>query len=494
MNQEMQNQIIESTLKRFIYEKDGKKYVLENDLERLGLTYSEINFFENLLKRNNIEIVKEMVNEEDRPNKVSEYEYGVREAEGSITRDIPKYAQIEFDSNGHVIYEDYSKLDEYLEEVFLPENVELKKKRKSEDSSGRLYPFVQLNKIVKLKLSELEMTHTMNYLNAQGINVRGKDSTIEQDFENYDYYTTYKNSVLPEADRNSEALFLIYQKTKDSVIREQLILKNMRLVPWVAYKLSIKYGIDINELNSYGYEGLINAVEKFDPTLGYKFSTYAYKAILHEILQGIAEIVDIRYFPWANTFLSIKAQVEKETGEKIEENPELIDIIVDEMIPYLNCKDEYEEQRLRYQIPVIIRRKYPVYDNSEKEEIVFYQLSSAERITEQNEMEEKVNDVLSTLTEKEQKVLKLRFGFVDGYTRSLEQVAREFNLTSERIRQIEIKALRKLRHPARSRKIKDFDPMDNYDSNQYVTMVKSENNFDDDNTYDDYSDGNRRLI
>lgn len=316
---------------------------------------------------------------------------------------------IETDVANNVIYEDYSELDKFLENEFIPENVSLKKKKKSEDNSDTLYPFIQLSAINKLNFNDLEFKHIMDYLKDKGIIVRGNDPTIDSEFENYDYWRTYKNEILPESLSSEETLekFKIYSFVKDPVIREQLIIGNARLVPWIAYKYSITTGIDISELESFGYEGLIECVDKFDLSLGNKFSTYAVPYIRGYILRGINEIQSLN----------------NKMNESLEE---------------LNEKSLDED-----------------FD-SNLELSTTFDLDKVESKEVNNSLKGAINKLLPTLTPKMAAVLELRYGLNGKEPSTYEQIAQIFNTRPERIRQTEFKALMQLRHPEKFKYLKEY--------------------------------------
>ena len=182
-----------------------------------------------------------------------------------------------------------------------------------------LCPTIQLSKIENLNLSEKEIEYVFSYLKQRGIIVRGKKSTFDQDFENYDYYSTYRSQILPKPLEKDElqAKFVLYKKTKDPILKEQLILSNLRLVPYVAWKYSIMYNIPVEEIESYGYEGLIESIDKYNPELGFSFSTYAIENIKGVIKTGIYSIRNINR-NWENLFFKCKQRLEETTGRTME--------------------------------------------------------------------------------------------------------------------------------------------------------------------------------
>jgi len=322
------------------------------------------------------------------------------------------------------------------------------------DKVEKVFDFLEANN-VDVKVSEDDQEDEVIIDSEDDIDIEKIDLTVPDGVSIEDPVRMYLKEIgkVPLLNAEEEINLAKRMENGDQEAKKRLAEANLRLVVSIA-KRYVGRGMLFLDLIQEGNLGLIKAVEKFDYSKGYKFSTYATWWIRQAITRAIADQartirIPVHMVETINKLLRVSRQLLQELGR--EPLPEEIAKEMDIPVERVREIQKISQEPVSLETPIGEEEDSHLGDFIQDDNVPVPADEAAFTL-----LKEQLVEVLSTLTEREQKVLRLRFGLDDGRARTLEEVGREFNVTRERIRQIEAKALRKLRHPSRSRKLKDY--------------------------------------
>lgn len=326
----------------------------------------------------------------------------------------------------------------------------------------KVFDYLEANGVDVLRIHDNDMDdlimsdeEEMNLSEEDEVDMENIDLSVPEGVSIEDPVRMYLKEIgkVPLLTAEEEISLAKRMENGDESAKKRLAEANLRLVVSIA-KRYVGRGMLFLDLIQEGNLGLIKAVEKFDYRKGYKFSTYATWWIRQAITRAIADQartirIPVHMVETINKLIRVSRQLLQELGREPqpEEIAEEMNMSVDRVREILKISQE----PVSLETPIGEEEDSHLGDFIQDDNVPVPADAAAFTL-----LKEQLVEVLGTLTEREQKVLRLRFGLDDGRARTLEEVGKEFNVTRERIRQIEAKALRKLRHPSRSRKLKDY--------------------------------------
>lgn len=418
----------------------GKPYVNNEDIEQLPLNQSEKGILRMAFEYGDIPIV-------------STKESIVTEENNNLEQSNTKLAvTIEYDGE-EIDFESYDQLDEFIDEIFLPNEMKMMISSLSNgepSNSNKPFPSIQLRKIMGLNLREEVLEHVLQKLDSEGLYIDNGLSNLDNN-RDYDYTAPYKDLVLKYIEKYCEPLpwnemkekFIQYYETRDPELREELILRNIRIVPYITWSIAKNSDVDREELDGYGYEGLIEAVDKYNPMLGMYFSAHANRIIKQRVKTGIKSMKDTSFNKSDNNYFLIqemKKILEDATGKTIAEDPTMIEDIInilvkEERIPME--KADYYKELLQQDNMVSLEEE--TEKNGEPIDSKF----NIETEAFPGLIKDEVNELMTILTPKEKDVLTRYFGLEDK-PETLDEIGRTYGVQRQRIREIKAKAFRKM--------------------------------------------------
>ena len=339
---------------------------------------------------------------------------------------------------------EYQEISDYFKDMQL-----------GEDQFEKILDYLEQNNIDVLRITEEEDDSEVLIDEEDEIEVENIDLSVPDGISIEDPVRMYLKEIgkVPLLTAEEEIELAQRMEEGDQEAKKRLAEANLRLVVSIA-KRYVGRGMLFLDLIQEGNLGLIKAVEKFDYRKGYKFSTYATWWIRQAITRAIADQartirIPVHMVETINKLIRVSRQLLQELGREPtpEEIAEEMDMPVERVREILKISQE----PVSLETPIGEEEDSHLGDFIQDDNVPVPAEAAAFTL-----LKEQLVEVLGTLTEREQKVLRLRFGLDDGRARTLEEVGKEFSVTRERIRQIEAKALRKLRHPSRSRKLKDY--------------------------------------
>lgn len=395
-----------------LIDQEGICFILEDDFDNLSLSLEDKKKLLLYLENLNIGIVKSNFSKEE------------IEKDGEIVEEnrFSFYTKVEYDNLGHIISLDFSKLDNYLENIFLPSNIKVIKIKNNNQIS--YCETIKLSRILVKGFNNIEIDYIFKYLKEANIIVRGYEPKYDKLYSNYQFIRKTKVNLgkCGYNEKYQQELFEEYKLSNDIKIRNKIVLDNLRLVESISYKYASIFNIDICEINSYGYEGLIMAIDAYNPNLGYRFSTFAMTYIINKILSSIPVFFNMKKGIFFEKFLKAKIYIENEYDSKLEDDLDLVENILDYMLKMgaISIK-HYNEYRDK-----IFMSLPSTLSNLEIDELINDE-NKLERIEDELFLNS-LDDLFNVLSKEEVLIIKASYGLLNGISLTVNEIEDKFNL------------------------------------------------------------------
>ena len=384
------------------------------------------------------------------------------------TQVIPaRLAVLEYSDSGELIYEDYSNLDNFLKNEFVPTYVKKSRDYRSGDNSERNLISVYLVRLVSLKLNREEFIHAVSYLRQLGVIVIGTESFLCSELENYHYVLLRRkkselcNSSFDDIMENVNEIQLRksvmkdYQRNRTIDLRNELVRLHMKLLKKITNTYAMKMGVSASELIGYGCEGLIHAIEKYDPSHNNEFSTFAFPIVKGYILKEISEWNGYKQRNFYYKYISYKKKIEEKYHCSIVDNPDMmVDYILDEMIQdgKISKMVKKEYKTLIFMCDPDLVQKGIFFDDL----VCYEEFEKQEEVMLNQFMKQDIWLAFQELDERERKVIEESFGLFGIKKKYLEEIGKEMHISKQRVSQIKDGTLRKIKTLEKVRGLKEY--------------------------------------
>lgn len=440
--------------------------IKRSDIESLKLNQTKRRELNSFIRQYQIKVIEEDVSKVAEITKRSPYVRDLIYHEKE-EKEAPVVAEVTYSEASEVIESDFSELDHFIDKKFIPKYIRTKRVKGTKLGEEDFYQYIQLNKIVALKLSTVEFDHVINRLNELGIIIRGMNSTLDKEFDNYECIVTYKTTKLVDTLSWDETLLLFqeYKDTNRTTARDRIIESNMRLVDSISRPIAKYFGVDKDDLNGFGYIGLVRAVDNFDFEKGFRFSSYAYPAIRRAMLASLPSLLGFSNFESLSNYMMAKdaiMSVYEEEGIDRE-------VRFEDVFKLLNSTNYYSDKKFAaLKNEILLAHAIDIEECEEAPELI--DDSSLYHEVSLNILKDWFMNHDDYASDRDIEITKKYYGVIgDGATYA--QLGEEYNISGAYMRERIANVLRKLRSPQRRKALYDYiESLGEYTSKEELQM------------------------